>query len=235
MSPTRGFRIKQQIIAILVSLASIAGTGDYTLTPQQEQVILQELAEEIEERREVRERQERLAGLGWYEGAVDGIDGPLTSAAREDFQEAADDLEPTGDVTPKYEQVLFSDDAPKPPPPPEPEPEPQVQVASTERSRWDQLADCESGNWINGGASFETGSARWYWGKPGTEVPSWGSTTFHGGLQFHPGTWSSFKSDHHPQYAYDATREQQIEVAERVLSAQGWRAWPTCTSKLGWR
>jgi resuscitation-promoting factor RpfB len=105
----------------------------------------------------------------------------------------------------------------------------------TGRNKWDQLADCESGNWIDGGASFEVGSARWYWAKPGTEVPPWGTTIHHGGLQFHPGTWASFKLEGYPEYAYDATREQQIAVAERVLAAQGWGAWPTCASKLGWR
>lgn len=120
---------------------------------------------------------------------------------------------------------------------PEPAPEPAVEedVAVVQRSVWDDLADCESGNWINGGASFETGSARWDWAKPGTQVPPWGSARFHGGLQFHPGTWSAYRSDHHPQHAYDATREQQIQVAERVLDAQGWGAWPVCSKKLGFR
>jgi resuscitation-promoting factor RpfB len=104
-----------------------------------------------------------------------------------------------------------------------------------DRGVWSRLADCESGNWVNGGESFEPGSARWHWAKPGTEVPPWGTTIHHGGLQFHPGTWSSFKLDGYPQYAYDATPAQQIAVAERVLAAQGWGAWPTCASKLGLR
>jgi len=113
----------------------------------------------------------------------------------------------------------------------EPEPEPQRPA----RNVWDRLAECESGNWINGGASFEQGSARWYWAKPGTEVPPWGTRIHHGGLQFHPDTWTWLKPDGYPQYAYDATREQQIVVAERVLEAQGWRAWPVCSRKLGLR
>jgi hypothetical protein len=100
---------------------------------------------------------------------------------------------------------------------------------------WDRLAECESGNWINGGTSFERGSARWYWARPGTQVPPWGTTIHHGGLQFHPGTWTAYRLDGYPQFAYDATREQQIAVGERVLAAQGWGAWPTCARKLGLR
>lgn len=103
------------------------------------------------------------------------------------------------------------------------------------RTVWDDLADCESGNWLNGGTSFEEGSARWYWGRPGTEVPPWGTTIHHGGLQFLPSTWVAFKPDGYPAYAYDATREQQIVVAERVLAAQTFRAWPVCSQKLGLR
>jgi hypothetical protein len=35
--------------------------------------------------------------------------------------------------------------------------------------------------------------------------------------------------------AYQASREQQIVVAERVRASQGWGAWPACTRKLGLR
>ncbi|AXK37638.1 LysM peptidoglycan-binding domain-containing protein [Streptomyces armeniacus] len=30
-----------------------------------------------------------------------------------------------------------------------------------------------------------------------------------------------------------ATREQQIEVAERVVAEQGWGAWPVCSARYG--
>lgn len=101
---------------------------------------------------------------------------------------------------------------------------------------WDALAECESGNWIDDGTSFETGSARWDWAKPGTEVPPWGTRIHHGGLQFRPSTWSwvaPMVGLGHIQYAYDATREEQIRVAEKVLELQGWNAWPVCSRKLG--
>ena len=75
-------------------------------------------------------------------------------------------------------------------------------------STWDALAQCESsGNWgINTGNGFQ------------------------GGLQFTPGTWRAFGG---AGRAMDATREQQIAVAERVLAVQGYAAWPACSRKLG--
>ena len=75
-------------------------------------------------------------------------------------------------------------------------------------STWDSLAQCESGgNWgINTGNGFS------------------------GGLQFTPSTWAAFGGQGAPQ---DASREQQIAVAENVLQGQGWGAWPACSAKLG--
>ena len=189
-------------------------------------------------------QQEHLADLGWYEGEVDAIRGPLTERAIEEFTEAAD-VEPSNWL--ELLDALRDDDAPHAPEP-EPTPAPEVStrdevvVADTSSDGrygvgepWATLAECESGNWINGGASFESGSARWHWAKPGTSVPSWGTRIHHGGLQFHPGTWSAYRSDHHPTYAYDATPQQQVEVAIRVQAAQGWRAWPVCSRKVGLR
>ena len=78
---------------------------------------------------------------------------------------------------------------------------------------WDRLAQCESGgNWSYNGPSG-----------------------FDGGLQFHPGTWSAYRLPGYPAYAYQATREMQIRVAERVLASQGWGAWPACSAMLGLR
>lgn len=81
-------------------------------------------------------------------------------------------------------------------------------------SRWDQLAICESGgNWsyppVSGG--------------------------FSGGVMFHIGTWKANGGEEFAPDAYLATREQQIIVAERVLAASGWGAWPGCSRKYGWR
>lgn len=93
----------------------------------------------------------------------------------------------------------------------------RVQAASTAAitevsSVWDRLAQCEaSGNWASTVGFYE------------------------GGLQFHPQTWDAYKPSGYPDHAYQATREQQIAVAERVLADQGWGAWPACSSELGLR
>lgn len=76
---------------------------------------------------------------------------------------------------------------------------------------WDQLAQCESGgNWgINTGNGYQ------------------------GGLQFSQGTWAAHGGTEYAQSANQASREQQIAVAEKVLASQGWGAWPSCSSRLG--
>lgn len=98
-----------------------------------------------------------------------------------------------------------------------PEPAP-VPAAEPTHTVWDSLAQCESnGEWDYGPHS------------------GWGSGIFEGGLQFHPNTWDAYKSPNMPDAAYTASRSQQIEVAERVLDAQGWGAWPACSLELGLR
>lgn len=95
--------------------------------------------------------------------------------------------------------------APEPPPPPAPN-------YASGGTVWDRLAQCESGgNWASSVGLYE------------------------GGLQFHPSTWDRNKPSGYPDAAYQASRAQQIQVAERVLARQGWGAWPACASKLGLR
>lgn len=62
-----------------------------------------------------------------------------------------------------------------------------------------------------------------------------GSSGFDGAVQFHPGTWSSYRLPSYPAFAYQATPFQQLVVAELVLARQGWGAWPSCSRKLGLR
>ena len=82
-----------------------------------------------------------------------------------------------------------------------------------EGSVWDSIAQCEAtGNW-----SINTGNG------------------FSGGLQFTPSTWASFGGTEYAPEAWQASREQQIAVAQKVQAAQGWGAWPACTAKLGLR
>lgn len=76
---------------------------------------------------------------------------------------------------------------------------------------WDRLAECESsGTW-----DINTGNG------------------FYGGLQFNPQTWQANGGGEFAATADQASREQQIVVAERVLASQGWGAWPACSASLG--
>jgi len=77
-------------------------------------------------------------------------------------------------------------------------------------NKWDLLAQCESG----GKWDTRTGNG------------------YAGGLQFAKSTWKAYGGKGSP---HRASRKQQIEVAERVLKAQGWKAWPACSRKLGFR
>ncbi|MHA6796841.1 LysM peptidoglycan-binding domain-containing protein [Pseudonocardia bannensis] len=78
-------------------------------------------------------------------------------------------------------------------------------------STWDRVAQCESGgNW-----AIDTGNG------------------YKGGLQFAAQTWKGFGGAEFAPSANQATREQQIVVAERVLAKQGWGAWPVCSRKAG--
>ena len=73
---------------------------------------------------------------------------------------------------------------------------------------WDAIAKCESGgNW-----AINTGNG------------------YYGGLQFSPATWKSNGGTGMP---HQASREEQIRVAENVLQSQGIGAWPTCGAKAG--
>jgi LysM repeat protein len=77
-------------------------------------------------------------------------------------------------------------------------------------SVWDRLAQCESsGNW-----SINTGNG------------------FYGGLQFTQSSWHAAGGSGSPQ---NASRSEQIRVAQRLQQMQGWGAWPTCSHKIGLR
>jgi resuscitation-promoting factor RpfA len=86
---------------------------------------------------------------------------------------------------------------------------PAAQAATD--TTWDKVAQCESG----GRWDINTGNG------------------YHGGLQFSPTTWRSFGGGEFASAAYNASRSEQIVVAERVLAKQGWGAWPVCSRKAG--
>lgn len=102
-------------------------------------------------------------------------------------------------------------------------------AAAQRDAMWERLADCESGRWDPERRPI-AGTARWDYGLHASE-----DGFFQGGLQFHPTTWDEFRDADMPDHAGYASRDQQIAVAERVLDRQGWRAWPVCSKRLGYR
>ncbi|MFJ5777786.1 transglycosylase family protein [Streptomyces sp. NPDC093094] len=73
-------------------------------------------------------------------------------------------------------------------------------------SEWDAVAQCESGgNW-----SINTGNG------------------YYGGLQFSASTWAAYGGTQYAGSADQASKSQQIEIAEKVLAGQGKGAWPVC-------
>ncbi|MEU0273088.1 transglycosylase family protein [Streptomyces sp. NPDC006307] len=73
-------------------------------------------------------------------------------------------------------------------------------------AEWDKVAQCESGgNW-----SINTGNG------------------YYGGLQFSASTWAAYGGTAYAATADQASKAQQIEIAEKVLDGQGKGAWPVC-------
>ncbi|MGB3481409.1 MAG: transglycosylase family protein [Mycobacterium sp.] len=81
-------------------------------------------------------------------------------------------------------------------------------TANADSVNWDAIAQCESGgNW-----AINTGNGHY------------------GGLQFKPATWQSNGGRGNPA---QASRSEQIRVAENVLATQGLKAWPKCGAQAG--
>ncbi|GHE55724.1 LysM peptidoglycan-binding domain-containing protein [Streptomyces vinaceus] len=77
-------------------------------------------------------------------------------------------------------------------------------------SQWDAVAQCESGgNW-----SINTGNG------------------YYGGLQFSSSTWAAYGGKSYAAQANQASKSQQIAIAEKVLKGQGKGAWPVCGKGL---
>ncbi|MFI9359441.1 transglycosylase family protein [Kitasatospora sp. NPDC053057] len=81
---------------------------------------------------------------------------------------------------------------------------PSAHAASV--ATWEKVAQCESsGNW-----SINTGNG------------------YYGGLQFSSSTWAAYGGTAYAPEANQATEQQQILIAEKVLASQGQNAWPIC-------
>jgi LysM repeat protein len=78
-------------------------------------------------------------------------------------------------------------------------------------SIWDAVAQCETGgNWAT------------------NSVPG-----YSGGLGFANQYWAAFGGTQFSQLPYQASREQQIVVAQRILAVNGPSAWPVCGPRAG--
>ncbi|MFD4658694.1 transglycosylase family protein [Kitasatospora sp. NPDC058444] len=88
---------------------------------------------------------------------------------------------------------------------------PSVPAGAASVATWEKLARCESeGDW-----SYHQG------------------TNLGGGLQFMPSTWEEFGGTEYAPFPYQATKEQQIRIGEKVLAVQGVVAWPNCWQQAG--
>lgn len=80
--------------------------------------------------------------------------------------------------------------------------------AHADSVNWDAIAQCESGgNW-----AINTGNG------------------YYGGLQFSLPTWRGYGGQGMP---HNASRSEQIRIAEKVLAGQGIGAWPVCGARGG--
>ncbi|GAA4983929.1 transglycosylase family protein [Kitasatospora paranensis] len=86
------------------------------------------------------------------------------------------------------------------------------QASAASVSTWDKVAQCESG----GDWAIVSSNGLYY-----------------GGLQFSQSTWLAYGGGRYAQYANRATKQQQIEIAEKVLASQGEGAWPHCGPLAG--
>ncbi|GCB50604.1 transglycosylase family protein [Streptomyces sp. NL15-2K] len=84
-------------------------------------------------------------------------------------------------------------------------------AAAADGGVWDRIAQCESG----GDWHINTGNG------------------YYGGLQFSGSTWRAYGGTAYAPTADQATKDQQIAVATKVQRAQGWGAWPTCSTRAG--
>ena len=90
-------------------------------------------------------------------------------------------------------------------------PRPGAVPAVANGSVWDALAQCESG----GDWHIDTGNG------------------YSGGLQFHPQTWTAHVVVHYAPTAGQASREQQIAVAEKVQASRAGARGPRASRRWG--
>ncbi|WP_309235386.1 transglycosylase family protein [Streptomyces sp. TRM64462] len=84
-------------------------------------------------------------------------------------------------------------------------------ASAADAATWDRVAECETGGlW-----SADLGNG------------------YYGGLQFSQETWQAYGGTAYAPRADLASRAEQMDVAEKVLAAQGAKAWETCAPIAG--
>ncbi|MFD7121306.1 transglycosylase family protein [Streptomyces sp. NPDC059922] len=84
-------------------------------------------------------------------------------------------------------------------------------AGAADASTWDRVAECESGGMWS--ADLRNG--------------------YYGGLQISQETWDDFGGAEYAASADLASRSQQIAIAEKILDAQGPKAWASCAAISG--
>jgi peptidoglycan hydrolase CwlO-like protein len=134
----------------------------------------------------------------------DEVDDIQAAIAEAEAEEAAEEAAAAAAAAAAAEEAaVAAEDATSEPPPSVGAPDPSP-PAGGYSANWDAIAQCESGG-------------RWHL-----------DSTYDGGLQFHPDTWLAYGGGRYARYAWQASREQQIDIAEKVLDGQGPGAWPNC-------
>ena len=116
---------------------------------------------------------------------------------------------PTADNATSAPVVLDSDNTTSVPQTAPQPPTPTATLTSSANTGiWDEIAQCESGgNW-----STDTGNG------------------YYGGLQFTLSSWQAYGGAGNPS---QASRDEQIAVAQKLQATQGWSAWPVCSAEIG--
>ncbi|MEV7521417.1 transglycosylase family protein [Streptomyces sp. NPDC091371] len=87
-----------------------------------------------------------------------------------------------------------------------------VQADAASVSTWDKVAQCETGgNWNH----VQTGSP------------------YYGGLRISFDIWGIYGGGQYATFPYQATKQQQILIAEKILAGQGEQAWRICGPAAG--
>ncbi len=95
---------------------------------------------------------------------------------------------------------------------PAPAPKKAAAPAAAGGAVWDKIAECEAGG------DWSTNSGNGYYG----------------GLQFDTQTWNAYGGDQYAPRPDQASREEQIAVANKVKDDRGgYSAWPNCGKKAG--